>query len=103
LFLTWTARKSRVYLSGAGNLQPTAPMPEVLMALRLVALVAAVILACALFAATPEDVFHAIRQNDLAQLKAMASGESVKMVDSRGTTPLHYAATVGSVEALQML
>jgi ankyrin repeat protein len=55
-------------------------------------------------AATPEEVFRAIRDNDLATLKQLVSKkEDAGLADSRGTTPLHYAAALGSVESVKLL
>ena len=51
------------------------------------------------------DAFYAaIRANELARLQSMLkSGSNPNVADSRGVTPLMYAAWVGSVEAMKML
>ena len=67
----------------------------------------AVILTCfaaATLAAEPEAFFRSIRSNDIAALKALAADRTVvNTPDSRGTTPLHYAAAFGSVESVKLL
>jgi ankyrin repeat protein len=73
------------------------------MASRLLCCFAAVSLACPSFAATPQDFFGKIRQNNLARLKELIREGPVNQADARGTTPLHYAAAFGSVEAMQLL
>ena len=53
---------------------------------------------------TSRDWYQAIRENRLADLKSMASSASALNVrDTRGTTPLMYAAAIGSAESLKML
>src|ERR1700686_1076712 len=53
---------------------------------------------------TSRDFYIAIRENDLALLKAMtASAAAVNLRDPRGATPLMHAAAVGSVEAMKLL
>jgi ankyrin repeat protein len=55
-------------------------------------------------AATPEELFKSIRNNDLAGLKQLINDKSaVNKADSRGTTPLHYAAAFGSTESVKLL
>ena len=49
--------------------------------------------------AAPEDVFTAIRTNDLGALKKA----DVMVRDRRGNTPLQYAAGFGTVEAMRLL
>lgn len=74
------------------------------MACRLkVVLLTAISLTCA-YAATPEDLFKSIRNNDIAQLKQLVNDRAiVKAADARGTTPLHYAAAFGSLESVKLL
>src|ERR1017187_796738 len=49
---------------------------------------------------TSKDWYQAIRENNLAAIHSMASSKAaVNVTDSRGTTPLMQAATVGSLEA----
>jgi ankyrin repeat protein len=57
------------------------------------------------FAATPDEIFTSIRNDDRAGLaRSIAAGkEHVNTSDSRRTTPLHYAAVLGSVESIRML
>ena len=51
-----------------------------------------------------DDFYNAIRANDLARLQALVGGGAdVNSRDSRGETPLMYAAAVGSVEAMKFL
>ena len=52
-----------------------------------------------------EQFYAAIRANDLTKLQAMlASGADPNVKDPRGgATPLMYAASVGSVEAMKLL
>jgi ankyrin repeat protein len=51
-----------------------------------------------------DGLFQAIRNNDIAALKAqLAKGAGVDSRDKRGNTPLMQAATFGSVEALKLL
>jgi ankyrin repeat protein len=53
---------------------------------------------------TSRDWYQAIRQNQLADLKSMASSPAaLKVRDARGSTPLMYAAAIGSVEAVKVL
>jgi ankyrin repeat protein len=51
------------------------------------------------------DAFYAaIRANDLARLQAMLKeGADVNLRDNAGTTPLMYAAAVGSLESMKLL
>lgn len=62
-------------------------------------------LAFSVLGATPEEIFKAIRRNDLAGLEKTlaADREAASRADARGTTPLHYAAVIGSDESLRML
>jgi ankyrin repeat protein len=53
--------------------------------------------------ASSDDYYKAIRANDLAQLKSLISAGEVNAKDRRGATPLMYAASVGSVDAVKML
>src|SRR6266446_5717344 len=53
--------------------------------------------------ASSDDYYKAIRANDLAQLKSLISAGDVNVKDRRGATPLMYAASVGSVDAVKML
>lgn len=55
-------------------------------------------------AATPEEFFRAIRADDQEALHRLALEKSdVNKADSRGTTPLHYAAAYGSVDSVRHL
>ncbi len=63
---------------------------------------------CAWFGAaaqsSPDELFQAVRNNDIAILKAqLAKGVDVNSRDKRGNTPLMQAATFGSVEAVKLL
>ena len=65
----------------------------------LLAMIAAVAMA-----QDPDKFYSAIRENNLAQLKALLDGgASANVADSRGMTPLMYAAETGSVEAMRLL
>jgi ankyrin repeat protein len=64
------------------------------------------VLAGGLVAAEPtsREWYRAIRENKLADLKSMAKSKAaVNVADSRGTTPLMFAAAIGSVDAIGVL
>ncbi len=50
-----------------------------------------------------DHIYNAIRQNDLVFLRTLSSPAAVNIKDSRGGTPLHYAAESGSIEAMRLL
>src|SRR5579871_1828719 len=55
-------------------------------------------------AATVQDFFHAIRANDLAQVRELSRDPStLKSPDDKGVTPLLYATAFGSVDAMRIL
>jgi ankyrin repeat protein len=54
-------------------------------------------------AASSDEYYKVIRSNDLAQLKSLISAGDVNVKDRRGATPLMYAASVGSVDAVKLL
>jgi ankyrin repeat protein len=58
-----------------------------------------------LCAGTPsEELYQAIRANDLARLQSLIKDPAnVNLKDRRGATPLMYAAAVGSVDAVKLL
>ncbi len=66
-------------------------------------------LAVAAMAQSPERFYSAIRENNLAQLKALLDQKvsdqkaSANVADDHGITPLMYAAEIGSVEAMRLL
>lgn len=77
---------------------------------RRLALLAAVVVLCAdagsrlLVAANADDIYQAIRSNDLAKLKALtASKADANAPGEFATTPLMIAAAVGSVDAVKQL
>jgi ankyrin repeat protein len=54
--------------------------------------------------AQPADQFYAaIRNNDLAALRALVKTHGVNLADSRGQTPLMFAAAFGSLESFRFL
>jgi len=56
------------------------------------------------FAQSPgTDIYKTIRANDAAALKRLIANPGPNARDSRGTTPLMYAAAFGSLEAMQSL
>jgi ankyrin repeat protein len=65
------------------------------------------ILAAALTASdgdNPEAFYAALRVNDLPRLEAMLKrGAHVNIRDNTGSTPLMYAASVGSADAMRLL
>jgi ankyrin repeat protein len=52
---------------------------------------------------TSNDLYDAIRANDLARLHSLVQAASANTKDGRGETPLMYAAAVGSLEAMKFL
>ena len=51
-----------------------------------------------------DDFYHAIRANDLTQLRTLISNKAnIDIKDRHGATPLMYAAAVGSVDAVKAL
>ena len=61
-------------------------------------------IAVAAMAQEPEQFYSAIRENNLAQLKALLDQKaSANLADPRGITPLMYAAEVGSLDAMRVL
>lgn len=80
-------------------------MSKILVAATAPALLLAVLIGTpAVSGAGPHDVYQAIRANDLARLKALVgSKDDANAADPAGTTPLMYAATSGSVEAMSLL
>lgn len=62
------------------------------------------LLAVAAQAQDPEQFYSAIRANNLTQLKSLLDQKaSAGITDSRGITPLMYAAEIGSVDAMRIL
>lgn len=53
--------------------------------------------------ATADEVFRAIRANDVAALRKLVSTGAQQVRDKLDTTPLHYAALYGSVESTRIL
>src|SRR3954454_6221134 len=50
-----------------------------------------------------DQYYDSIRKNDMGMLNALVNTKGVKFKDKHATTPLHYAAAVGSVEALRAI
>jgi ankyrin repeat protein len=67
------------------------------------ALYVAVCLIGSLRAQSAEDVFRAIRANDLDTLRRAPASVSVYIKDRLDNTPLHYAALYGSTESVRIL
>ena len=52
----------------------------------------------------PDKFYSVIRENNLTQLKVLLGQQSdVAVADSRGITPLMYAAEIGSLDAMRLL
>ena len=61
-------------------------------------------IAIAAMAQDPDKFYSVIRENNLPQLKALLGQESdAAVADSRGITPLMYAAEIGSLDAMRLL
>ena len=55
-------------------------------------------------AQNPDQFYSVIRENNLPQLKALLGQKSdAAVADSRGITPLMYAAEIGSLDAMRLL
>jgi len=52
-----------------------------------------------------QDIFHAVKANDLAKVKALVEKDAslMNLKDEAGNAPLHHAAIVGSVEMAEFL
>jgi ankyrin repeat protein len=62
------------------------------------------IIAISAMAQDPDQFYTVIRENNLTQLKALLGQKSIATVaDSRGITPLMYAAEIGSLDAMRLL
>lgn len=55
------------------------------------------------YASTPEDYFRAIRAGDNGRLRQLISDGGVNSADTRGVTPLLYAAQSGNTESVKLL
>ena len=60
-------------------------------------------IAISAMAQDPDQIYSVIRENNLTQLKALLGRNSAAVDDSRGITPLMYAAEVGSLDAMRLL
>ncbi len=56
-----------------------------------------------MLAADPAEVAKRIRENDLAWLRSQPAQELLEAIDARQNTPLLWAATLGSAEAVELL
>ena len=54
-------------------------------------------------AANGTDLFHAIRNGDIAAVKARLTKETLEARDKRGATPLMHAAAFGNMATLKLL
>ena len=50
-----------------------------------------------------DQYYESIRRNDLPMIHAMVNSNGVKFKDKHATTPLHYAAAYGSLEAFRAI
>ena len=67
-------------------------------------LLSAMILRASVVQLSPADnIYSAIRNNDLQTLGRLAGGSGLKATDDRGRTPLMVAAGTGSLEAMKLL
>jgi len=65
---------------------------------------AALCVAAVAFCATPDELYNAIRTNNLAQLDSLTKDRAnANLKDDRGITPLMLAAVAGSREAMKLL
>ncbi len=59
---------------------------------------------CAARAEEPsEQIYQAVRNNDIASLTKLVKASGANLGDKRGTTPLMYAAAFGSLDAMKLL
>lgn len=49
------------------------------------------------------NIYTAIRNNDLQAIRTLSAGKNIEQVDDRGRTPLMVAASIGSLESMQIL
>lgn len=52
---------------------------------------------------TGDRFYQAIRGDDIARVRVLATPQAVNTPDSHGTTPLMYAAATGSIETMKLL
>jgi ankyrin repeat protein len=57
----------------------------------------------AVYAATAEEFYRAIRSDNISELTRLAAAGDVNVKDRRGSTPLMHASQVGSIEAMKVL
>jgi len=71
---------------------------------RVIALAAMAAFAIVAVAQDADQIYSAIRENNLAQLKGLLEQKTnVNLEDRRGITPLMYAAEIGSLDAMRLL
>jgi len=63
----------------------------------------ALLIAVPSYAADNSPFYQPIRSNDLPALRELIRDPGVKATDSRGNTPLMYAASLGSAESMRLL
>ena len=78
-------------------------MPLRLSAIAWNALLLTVVAGPCIAATTTGSLIDAIRRNDVAAVRRVSSTEAVRALDETGTTPLMYAALVGTPEVIRVL
>jgi ankyrin repeat protein len=101
-YQTHFAHRSRVcILRSAGLLER--PSDRRLFMVRLSWLSASAFVALPLLAASSDDLCRAIREGNTAQLKTLMEAGGTATADTHGSTALHCAALLGSVDSVKLL